>query len=94
MEAYSIEDFPGEAIEDCTGPGPADEAVAYWVDKLNFRPDPDAARACLKEYGAWDAAELADNEQNRRRLLWAMFGDFSEWDGTSDSPSGCDVFYV
>ena len=34
------------------------------------RLDPDAIRAELREYGAWDASELADDEANQRRLVW------------------------
>ena len=29
----------------------------------------------LREYGAWDAEELADHEQNLQRLLWSLAGD-------------------
>lgn len=32
----------------------------------------------LKEYGAWDAAELADHAQNLQRLLWIACGDIRE----------------
>lgn len=29
----------------------------------------------LREYGAWDAEQLADHEQNLQRLLWSLAGD-------------------
>lgn len=32
----------------------------------------------LKDYGAWDAVELADHEQNLQRLLWCAAGDITE----------------
>ena len=32
--------------------------------------DPEKVRAELKEYGAWDAEDLADHEQNLQRVLW------------------------
>ena len=32
----------------------------------------------LKEYGAWDAEELADHDQNLQRLLWLACGDIVE----------------
>ena len=35
-------------------------------------------RAELKEYGAWDADELADHEQNLQRILWLAAGDIVE----------------
>ena len=40
--------------------------------------DPDVLRGELKEYGAWDAAELADHDQNLQRLLWLAAGDIVE----------------
>lgn len=40
--------------------------------------DPDLLRSELKEYGAWDAEELADHDQNLQRLLWSMAGDIVE----------------
>lgn len=39
---------------------------------------PDAIRAALAEYGAWDAEELADNDQNRQRALWSAACDIRE----------------
>lgn len=36
--------------------------------------DPDTLRKDLREYGAWDAAELADHEQNLQRILWLAAG--------------------
>lgn len=32
----------------------------------------------LREYGAWDDAELDDREQNLNRLLWLACGDIVE----------------
>ena len=32
--------------------------------------DPDLIRKELREYGAWDDTELADDDANRERLLW------------------------
>lgn len=40
--------------------------------------DADTLRETLAEYGAWDAAELADDEQNRLRMLWIACGDVTE----------------
>jgi hypothetical protein len=36
---------------------------------------PDDIRAELKEYGAWDEAELSDDEANRHRILWIACGN-------------------
>ena len=35
----------------------------------------------LKEYGAWDAEELADHAQNLQRILWLAACDIAERDG-------------
>lgn len=40
--------------------------------------DADTLRQELKEYGAWDADQLADHEQNLQRLLWLAAGDIVE----------------
>jgi hypothetical protein len=40
--------------------------------------DPDDIRAELAECGAWDKNELADDAQNRARILWIAAGDVVE----------------
>jgi hypothetical protein len=55
--------------------GPCDEDVdalmrkQYIIDQFN-NIDPSKIRQELREYGAWDDAELEDDETNRRRALW------------------------
>lgn len=39
---------------------------------------PETLRNELREYGAWDAEQLADHEQNLQRLLWLAAGDIKE----------------
>lgn len=48
--------------------------IARQLAKIN----PIALRAELREYGAWDAAELADHAQNLQRILWLAAGDITE----------------
>lgn len=62
--------LPPECVSDCTGPGPADEAVAYWVRQLDFDGPAWLIREHLSGYGAWDSSELCDHQANLRRLLW------------------------
>ena len=38
----------------------------------------DAIRAELREYGAWDDAELADDAENRKRIVWIAACDIRE----------------
>lgn len=62
-----------QCIEECAHQGKCDDDVEHWVGLLRPQLDeiaPDHVRACLKGYGAWDAEELADDEQNLRRFLW------------------------
>ena len=40
--------------------------------------DPATLIAELLEYGAWDAEELQDHEQNLQRILWLAAGDIVE----------------
>ena len=32
----------------------------------------------LREYGAWNADELSDHEQNKARILWIACGDIAD----------------
>ena len=44
------------------------------LDKIG----PDKLAAELKEYGAWDSDELADDDANRERIVWIAAGDIVE----------------
>ena len=62
-------------VEACAHSGRNDDDVeealrhAYVVAQFDTL-DPNGIRSELREYGAWDDAELADEAQNRARLLW------------------------
>ena len=43
-------------------------------------PEPIAQE--LKEYGAWDETELADDEANKARILWIAAGNIKEENNT------------
>jgi len=49
-------------------------AINRQLKKLN----PAIVAACLKEYGAWNDAELADHTDNLTRLLWCDCCDIAE----------------
>jgi len=81
--------LPGECITDCSASGSVDDAVAYWAPRVrkqieadNFpnKPTPAKIREELKEYGAWDADELKDDEQNFQRLIWIAAGNIADDD--------------
>jgi hypothetical protein len=64
-------------------PGPCDADVAYLAMSPNIRRQlnksgPDAIRAELREYGAWDDDELADDAENRLRLVWIAAGNITD----------------
>lgn len=72
--------IPGAAVADIAQPGPADESVEHWAPKVE-RPErctPEALAAELKEYGAWDAEELADDAANWRRIVWCAACNVAE----------------
>ena len=71
FERFTL-DMPAEAVSACSHQGQCDDDVAYWASRVT-RPDeitPEALATELKEYGAWDAEELADDDANWQRLLW------------------------
>lgn len=90
----------GEAVLDIAQSGANDEAVAYWVDRAEFPKNlrnevtatPDSIRAELKEYGAWDKEELADDAANRARIVWQAAWNIADDDAPDSSdpliPSG------
>jgi hypothetical protein len=68
---------------DMSQPGPADDTVAYYVQQPYYTRQfaqmrPEDVRDELAEYGAWDAEDLADDEENLHRLLWCAAGTVRE----------------
>jgi len=47
----------------------------------------DAIRSELAQYGAWDDAELADDDANRQRFLWSVSCDIRERPEDYGSPT-------
>ena len=68
------------------GGGSKDAHADRFVDapEVEWLADADTIRKALKSYGAWDAEELADDEANRRRILWAVCSDLMECDNLQD----------
>lgn len=63
--------------------GPADAAVAAIVKRPYLARQlrvigPDKIRDELREYGAWDEAELADDASNAERIVWIGACDIRE----------------
>jgi hypothetical protein len=55
--------------------------VVAQLDKI----DKETLRAQLKEYGVWDAAELADHTDNCQRIIW-----LAAWDIREERVSSCE----
>ena len=81
-------ELPGQCVLDCSGPGDATEAVQHWTS-LRLRGTPNEIKrpaecteenlaAELKEFGAWDAEELANDGDNWERIVWIAAGNISE----------------
>jgi hypothetical protein len=73
-------DLPDAAVPDCSHQGACDEDVAYWSARIQ-RPGiitPALLAAELKEYGAWDDEQLADDDDNWQRLIWIAAGNIRE----------------
>jgi hypothetical protein len=67
----------------CSHPGQCDQDVADLrknpaISRQLKKLDPAIVAACLAEYGAWDAVELSDHDQNLDRLLWCACCDIAE----------------
>jgi hypothetical protein len=63
--------------------GQCDADIAYLltVDYIKTQIDaipPALLAEELREYGAWNADELSDHEQNKARILWLACGDITD----------------
>lgn len=52
--------------------------VEYNLDRVVWLADDERLRSMLKEYGAWDDLETADQSTLRMRALWTAAGDIKE----------------
>lgn len=73
-------ELPDQAVYDCSHAGQCDADVDHWQSRI-IRPDkctPEALRAELDEYGAWDDDELSDDSANWRRIVWIAASNAKE----------------
>lgn len=65
--------------EDCSVPGqPADEAVTYWLSRVDWHADEDELRRICRESGAWEDWRTADLDTIKSRVLWMAACDWHE----------------
>ena len=74
-----------DEAQSCSHPGQCDADIDYLLlsDGISAQVstwDPETLRAELAEYGAWDwdEEELADHEENTRRMVWLACCDVAE----------------
>ena len=77
---YVEVEMPLRAVMDLSAGGSVDDSADYWARNWNVKihGTPDKVRKELKEYGAWSAEELMDDEANVRRLIWIAAGDMRD----------------
>lgn len=82
-----------DAVKECSRPGSCDSAVAFWAKKTerSHLCTPEALAAELKEYGAWDAEQLMNDDANWERIVWLAAGNAKEdaRQHGGDYPNGC-----
>ena len=79
---FSIEMTMRQA-ESASHPGNCDDDVAQLLEDRRIvrqldKISAEKIRDELREYGAWDADELADDDANRERIVWIAAGDIVE----------------
>lgn len=87
FEAYfnyigSIE-LPEDVVNACNHSGPCDEDVDRAMELPEIKAelseiDPEQLRKELSEYGAWDDQELANHQDNLKRILWIAAGNIQD----------------
>lgn len=78
----SIE-LPLDVVEMCCHTGNCDADVRYCMELPEIKAelegiDPENLRRELKEYGAWDGAELSNHNDNLARILWIAAGNIQD----------------
>ena len=73
-------DIPDEAVDACAHSGECAADVEAWAPEI-ARPSACTVEALareLRECGAWDEDELADDEANWHRIIWIACCDLRE----------------
>jgi hypothetical protein len=78
-----------EEAEGASHPGPCDDDVSALLTMPHISAQLDtigahSIREELAEYGAWDDAELADDEENRARIVWIAAGNITEEEASEE----------
>lgn len=70
--------IPPDCIIECAHPGPCDDDVAAWINRVQWHASDTMLREHLREYGAWDDLDSVDRDRLRMRTLWIACHDIRE----------------
>lgn len=78
-----IIELPEWVVDSCPQNGDCTNAIREFLEDNEVKPIIDALnpydiRSELYEYGAWNDTELANDQENKERILWAAIGNI--WD--------------
>jgi len=72
-QALSVS-VPGQDAENAVNEVLRDPKIIAQLDAIGFA----SIRDELREYGAWDDDELADDADNQQRIIWIAGGDIRD----------------
>jgi hypothetical protein len=79
FDRFALE-LPADAVAACSHQGDCGPDVEAWAPDI-IRPadcTPEALAKELREYGAWDDEQLADDQANWERIVWIAAGNIQE----------------
>ena len=77
-------DIPTDCVLECWNPKENMDLLDKWIYILQFKCPKDLAIPYLREMGAWDDLDTADQDTINRRVLWLACCDIrknGEWFG-------------
>lgn len=86
---FEIE-LPEDVVGMCHHSGPCDDDVDQCIELPEVaaelaKIDPVKLAKELREYGAWDDNELADHQENLKRILWLAAGNIQDEEYEQDN---------
>ena len=79
---WLLKPIPSDCIKDCSGSGRKDDQVEYWTEELGFDKGlpREKAEAFLREFGAWEADELAmkTDTELAQMILWEFCNELRD----------------
>lgn len=79
--------MPRVCVQECSASGDVTAIVEAWIDdpRVDWSgTDADSIRNYLKGFGAWNEQELANDRDNRSRVLWVSAGNIMDKEFDND----------